>query len=138
MSTALVLGMSTEIRVPKDLCTALIPGFPTEIWFQGSIHCPQKRPSANTDVQIFNFIAQRDNALNINIAQSSHKIAEESRRDNLLNIEIAKATAQVAEETRQDSAAMKTIAVLGLTFLPGTAVAVSALAHPACCVSVAD
>jgi Mg2+ and Co2+ transporter CorA len=38
-------------------------------------------------------------------------------------MEIAKATAQVAEETRQDSAAMKTIAVLGLTFLPGTAVA---------------
>jgi Mg2+ and Co2+ transporter CorA len=38
-------------------------------------------------------------------------------------MEIAKATAQVAEETRQDSAAMKTIAVLTLTFLPGTAVA---------------
>jgi Mg2+ and Co2+ transporter CorA len=61
--------------------------------------------------------------LNIQLAQSSRKIAEESRRDNLLNIEIAKATAQVAEETRQDSAAMKTIAVLTLTFLPATAVA---------------
>ena len=61
--------------------------------------------------------------MNIQLAQSSRKIAEESRRDNLLNIEIAKATAQVAEETRQDSAAMKTIAVLTLTFLPGTAVA---------------
>lgn len=74
-------------------------------------------------MQIFNFIQQRDNQLNIQLAQSSRKIAEESRRDNLLNMEIAKATAQVAEETRQDSAAMKTIAVLGLTFLPGTAVA---------------
>lgn len=73
--------------------------------------------------QIFNFIAQRDNALNIELSKSSRKIAEESRRDNLLNIEIAKATAQVAEETRQDSAAMKTIAILTLTFLPGTAVA---------------
>lgn len=31
----------------------------------------------------------------------------------------------MAEQTRQDSAAMKTIAVLTLTFLPGTAVAVS-------------
>ncbi len=61
--------------------------------------------------------------MNIELAQSTRKIAEESRRDNLLNMEIAKATAQVAEETRQDSAAMKTIAVLGLTFLPGTAVA---------------
>ncbi|KAK5167660.1 uncharacterized protein LTR77_007359 [Saxophila tyrrhenica] len=77
----------------------------------------------NQSKAIFNFIAQRDNALNIELAKSSRKIAEESRRDNLLNIEIAKATAQVAEETRQDSAAMKTIAILTLTFLPGTAVA---------------
>jgi hypothetical protein len=74
--------------------------------------------------QITNFIIQRDNRLNIEIAQSSRRIAEESRRDNLLNIELAKATAQVAEETRQDSAAMKTIAVLTLTFLPGTFIAV--------------
>jgi len=73
--------------------------------------------------QIFNFIQQRDNALNIELAKSNRKIAEESRRDNLLNIQIAKATAQVAEETRADSAAMKTIAVLTLTFLPGTATA---------------
>ncbi|KAK6437197.1 hypothetical protein LTR95_006613 [Oleoguttula sp. CCFEE 5521] len=74
-------------------------------------------------MSITNFIMQRDNKLNIELAHSSRKIAEESRRDNLLNIEIAKATAQVAEETRQDSAAMKTIAVLTLTFLPGTAIA---------------
>lgn len=42
-----------------------------------------------------------------------------------LNLEMAAATAQVAEETRMDSAAMKTIAIVTLTFLPGTAVAVS-------------
>ena len=41
------------------------------------------------------------------------------------SLEMAAATAQVAEETRQDSAAMKTIAIVTLTFLPGTAVAVS-------------
>lgn len=72
---------------------------------------------------MFNIIAQRDNKLNIQLAESSRKIAEESRLDNLLNVKLAKATAQMAEETRQDSAAMKTIAVLTLTFLPGTAVA---------------
>ncbi|KAM0714814.1 hypothetical protein Q7P37_009278 [Cladosporium fusiforme] len=77
----------------------------------------------NQSKTITNFIIQRDNKLNIEISTSSRKIAEESRRDNLLNIELAKATAQVAEETRQDSAAMKTIAVLTLTFLPGTAIA---------------
>ncbi|KAK1013570.1 hypothetical protein LTR54_004477 [Friedmanniomyces endolithicus] len=69
----------------------------------------------------------RDNKLNIQLAESNRRIAEESRRDNLLNLEMAAATAQVAQETRQDSAAMKTIAVLTLTFLPGTAVAVRIL-----------
>ena len=64
-------------------------------------------------------------AINIQLAKSSKFIAEESRKDNQLSMEIARATAQVAEEARQDSAAMKTIAVLTLTFLPGTAVAVS-------------
>lgn len=67
----------------------------------------------------------RDNKLNIELAASSKRIAEESRLDNLLSVKLAKATADVAEQTRQDSAAMKTIAVLTLTFLPGTAVAVS-------------
>ena len=69
----------------------------------------------------------RDNKLNIQLAESSKKIAEESRLDNLLSVKLAKATAEVAEQTRQDSAAMKTIAVLTLTFLPGTAVAVGVL-----------
>lgn len=78
-----------------------------------------------THSQIFNFITLRDNKINISLAESNRRIAEESRRDNLLNLEMAVATAQVAEETRIDSAAMKTIAVLTLTFLPGTAVAVS-------------
>ncbi|KAK4553843.1 hypothetical protein LTR86_009018 [Recurvomyces mirabilis] len=77
----------------------------------------------NQSKAISTYIIQRDNKLNIQLAESNRKIAEESRRDNLLNLEMAAATAQVAEETRQDSAAMKTIAVLTLTFLPGTAVA---------------
>ncbi|CZT23512.1 uncharacterized protein RCC_09226 [Ramularia collo-cygni] len=77
----------------------------------------------NQSKAMFNIVALRDNKLNIQLAESSRKIAEESRLDNLLNVKLAKATAQMAEETRQDSAAMKTIAVLTLTFLPGTAVA---------------
>jgi len=84
-------------------------------------------PCADDHSQISNFIIQRDNKLNIQLAESNRRIAEESRRDNLLNLEMAAATAQVAQETRQDSAAMKTIAVLTLTFLPGTAVAVRIL-----------
>ncbi|EGP90590.1 uncharacterized protein MYCGRDRAFT_90665 [Zymoseptoria tritici IPO323] len=77
----------------------------------------------NQSKAMFSIVALRDNKLNIQLAESSRRIAEESRLDNLLNVKLAKATAQLAEETRQDSAAMKTIAVLTLTFLPGTAVA---------------
>ncbi|QIW97052.1 hypothetical protein AMS68_002570 [Peltaster fructicola] len=77
----------------------------------------------NQSKAIFSFIAQRDNKTTIELAKINRRIAEETRKDNLLNIEIAKSTAQVAEETRQDSAAMKTIAVLTLTFLPGTGIA---------------
>lgn len=72
-----------------------------------------------------NHIIRQDNLLNIDIARSSQKIAEQARYDNMLNLRLAKATARVAEDTRQDSAAMKTIAIVTLTFLPGTAVAVS-------------
>lgn len=77
----------------------------------------------NQSQTIFNFIAQRDNKINLQVAESSRKIAEESRIDNLLNVKLARVTAQMAEETRQDSAAMKTIATMTLVFLPGTAVA---------------
>ncbi|KAF2216609.1 hypothetical protein CERZMDRAFT_93902 [Cercospora zeae-maydis SCOH1-5] len=77
----------------------------------------------NQSQAIFNYRAQRDNQINLQVAESSRKIAEESRIDNLLNVKLARVTAQMAEETRQDSAAMKTIATMTLIFLPGTAVA---------------
>jgi hypothetical protein len=38
---------------------------------------------------------------------------------------MARSARQIAEATRRDSAAMRTIAVLTMLFLPGTAVAVS-------------
>jgi hypothetical protein len=76
-----------------------------------------------------NYIIREDNRLNIEIAKSSQKIAEQARTDNMLNLRLAKATARVAEETRQDSSAMKTLALVTLTFLPATAVAVSP-SHP--------
>ncbi|KAI9783434.1 MAG: hypothetical protein M1816_001408 [Peltula sp. TS41687] len=65
---------------------------------------PERIKSQST--AIFNYIMQRDNELNMQIARSSERIAEESRRD---------------------SSSMKTIAVLTLVFLPGTYVAHAAL-----------
>ena len=52
------------------------------------------------------------------------------QRDNQLNLSIATSSAKIAEESRRDSASMKTIAVLTLLFLPGTSVAVSSGANP--------
>jgi hypothetical protein len=54
---------------------------------------------------------QRDQALSLLIGQA--------------NLEIAQSARQIAEATMRDSAAMRTIAVLTMLFLPGTAVAVS-------------
>jgi len=62
-------------------------------------------------MQIFNLTLQRDARLSLEIAQTSRDIAE--------------ASARMAEATMKDSASMKTIAILTMLFLPGTAVAVS-------------
>lgn len=113
---------SDQVKVDLEIIPRRIKNQSKTVW--QSMNYLAARVQELTYPQITNYIIQRDNKLNIEISTSSRKIAEESRRDNLLNIELAKATAQVAEETRQDSAAMKTIAVLTLTFLPGTAIAV--------------
>ena len=63
-----------------------------------------------TKFQIFNLIVQRDMRLNLQMAHTSLEIAETSRR--------------IAEASMKDSASMKTIAILTMVFLPGTAVAV--------------
>lgn len=70
----------------------------------------------NQSKAIFNLMIQRDNQLNLTIA-------EHSRRLNKVNTEIATSSAKIAEESRRDSASMKTIAVLTLLFLPATSVA---------------
>jgi len=77
----------------------------------------------NQSKAMSNYIIREDNRLNIQIAKSSQRIAEQARTDNMLNLRLAKATARVAEETRQDSSAMKTLALVTLTFLPATAIA---------------
>lgn len=61
--------------------------------------------------QIFNLVVQRDQAIAIATGRA--------------NLEIAQTSRQIAEATMRDSAAMRTIAILTMIFLPGTAVAVS-------------
>jgi Mg2+ and Co2+ transporter CorA len=48
-----------------------------------------------------------------------------AQRDAKVNIELAKNSAILASESKKDSSVMKTIAILGMLFLPGTFVAVS-------------
>ena len=45
-------------------------------------------------------------------------------RINQANLEIAASAREIAKATMSDSASMKTIAILTMVFLPGTAVAV--------------
>lgn len=58
---------------------------------------------------IFNLIVQHNQQVNLEIGRANVEIAESSRR--------------IAEATMSDSASMKTIAILTMVFLPGTAVA---------------
>jgi len=50
-----------------------------------------------------------------------------AQKNSELSYGIAKSSAQIAEESRRDSYSMKTIAVLTLIFLPGTAIAVQSI-----------
>ena len=62
-------------------------------------------------------MAQKDAKVNIDLAKSSALIARASKDDSAV-------MRQIAVETKRDSSAMKTIALLGMFFLPGTFVAV--------------
>jgi hypothetical protein len=66
----------------------------------------------------------RDNQLNIQIAQSSYQLTQQSRLDARINLEVSKSAAIIAEEARRDSASMSVIAIVTLVFLPGTSIAV--------------
>ena len=62
-------------------------------------------------------MAQRDAKVNIELAKSSTILAQASTADSA-------AMRQIAIESKKDSSAMKTIAILGMFFLPGTFIAV--------------
>jgi hypothetical protein len=68
-------------------------------------------------------MAQKDAKVNIALAESSAAIAKASKEDSA-------AMRQIAIDTKRDSSAMKTIATLGMLFLPGTFVAVSFFSIP--------
>lgn len=90
-------------------------------------------------MQVYCLIASQDSSTNIEIAQSSREIAEQShkengamrslaelgRQDNELMIQIARDSRAVALAAAQDSAAMQVIAAVTMLFLPATFTAVS-------------
>jgi len=65
-------------------------------------------------------MAQKDAKINIALAENSAAMTKASKEDSA-------AMRAIALETKRDSSAMKTIATLGMLFLPGTFVAVSSL-----------
>jgi hypothetical protein len=58
------------------------------------------------------------------IAESSNRIAADTRKDSKAMKAISEQSKRIAESTQLDSAAMKTIAAVTMVFLPGTAIAV--------------
>jgi hypothetical protein len=62
-------------------------------------------------------IWQKDSRINIELLESSALIARANKEDSAV-------MRQIAIETKKDNASMKTIAILGMFFLPGTFVAV--------------
>lgn len=78
---------------------------------------------------VLSFMAQRQQELSIEIAQTQSKLAEASRQEQGISIEIARASKTIAEETKKDGTSMKTLAVVTLVYLPCTTVS-SVLAMP--------
>jgi Mg2+ and Co2+ transporter CorA len=62
-------------------------------------------------------MAQKDAKINIALLEYSALIAKAGKEDSAI-------MKQIAIETKKDNASMKTIAILGMVFLPGTFVAV--------------
>lgn len=63
-------------------------------------------------------MSQKDTKINIQLAATSTALAKASKEDS----EVMR---MIAIESKKDSTSMKTIAILGMVFLPGTFVAVS-------------
>ncbi|KAF5126292.1 hypothetical protein E5D57_000189 [Metarhizium anisopliae] len=105
-------------------------------WFLGvAANCGYLSERATAQSQtVYCLIASQDSSTNIEIAQSSREIAEQShkengamrslaelgRQDNELMIQIARDSRAVALAAAQDSAAMQVIAAVTMLFLPAT------------------
>jgi len=71
---------------------------------------------------VLSIMAQRQQALSIEISRGQAKLAEASRREQGISIEIARASQSIAAETKRDGSSMKTLAVVTLVYLPCTTV----------------
>jgi hypothetical protein len=67
--------------------------------------------------KVYQVVAQKNAQINIALLENSAMIAKAGKDDSAV-------MRQIAIETKKDNASMKTIAVLGMVFLPGTFVAV--------------
>jgi Mg2+ and Co2+ transporter CorA len=79
---------------------------------------------------VYSLIAQRDNSLSIQLAESSLRIAEATRSDNLAMKAIAENSRIIAEESKivsmeslRKNDTMRSIAVVTMLFLPATFIA---------------
>ena len=91
-------------------------------WIQGTlsrITYLEKWTQAQVQT-LYNLIAQRDNAVAIQLAEASRATAEASLCDKRALKELALDSKNIAAATQKDSAAMRTIAIVTVVCLPGT------------------
>lgn len=69
--------------------------------------------------QVYQFMTQKNANVNIALAQDTSTLARASKEDS----EVMRI---IAIESKRDGTSMKTISILGMLFLPGTFLAVSA------------
>lgn len=121
--------MDTIRRSHKDI-QALVAAWVTTV--NGEIDVRTRmRERLSMQLQVlYNIMQREDSKSSKMMAESSNRIAEDTRNDSKAMKSISEQSKQIAEYTQLDSAAMKTIAALSMAFLPGTAVAVRSIYTP--------
>ncbi|CZR62615.1 uncharacterized protein PAC_12512 [Phialocephala subalpina] len=79
---------------------------------------------------LYQMMQREDTKSSKMMAESSRRIAEDTRNDSKAMKAIGEQSKRIAEFTQLDSSAMKTIAAVTMIFLPGTAIAVRLLSGP--------
>jgi hypothetical protein len=89
------------------------------------VSLPRKSNSLTHSVQVYSLIAQKENALNKKIAESSLRVAEATQKENSEMKLISEEMKTLAISALRENSSMRFLQVITMLFLPATFVAVS-------------